>query len=88
VHVRTLAYLHFESISAMPATRLPLCDQTFALRLQTPSRDGAAPAGELEHVLSGECRTFDSGAGLLLALHALQAQRLPVIPDRSLAAQR
>jgi hypothetical protein len=46
------------------------CQQTFALRL-TPKPTGE-PAGEIEHVLSGERRRFASGPELLDALQALQ----------------
>ena len=57
----------------MPATRPSRCDQTYALRLPARRPDDAGLAGELEHVLSGDCRSFDSGADLLSALQALQA---------------
>jgi hypothetical protein len=46
------------------------CQQTFALRLK-PLPTGEL-VGEIEHVLSGERRPFDSGAALLRALQALQ----------------
>jgi len=57
----------------MPATRPSRCDQTYALRLQARRPDDAGLVGELEHVLSGDCRSFNSGADLLSALQALQA---------------
>lgn len=55
------------------------CQQTFALRLK-PELAGQTGelVGEIEHVLSGERRPFDSGAELLRALQALQClQRAP-----------
>ena len=52
-----------------------MCEQTYALRLRGPGGAVENLAGELEHVLSGDCVVFDSGAGLLAALLALQAQR-------------
>lgn len=49
------------------------CQQTYALRLRAPEGGRpAALAGEIEHVLSGERRGFESGEELLAALAALQ----------------
>jgi hypothetical protein len=59
----------------MPPAPRPLCDQTYALRLRGPGSTVENLAGELEHVLSGDCLVFESGAGLLAALLTLQAQR-------------
>jgi hypothetical protein len=58
----------------MPATPAFLWDQTYALLLYAPQGGAAGLAGRLEHVLSGECVAFESGAGLLAALTALQAK--------------
>ncbi len=62
----------------MPAAPRPLCERTYALRLRGPVGQDNTLAGELEHVLSGDCVVFHSGAGLLAALAQLQAQRDPV----------
>ena len=70
----------------MPPALRPLCDQTYALRLRGPGVTVDELAGELEHVLSGDCLPFDSGPGLLAALLALQAQRDALTPARSPAA--
>ncbi|MBT9487360.1 MAG: hypothetical protein IV093_07595 [Rubrivivax sp.] len=70
----------------MPPAPRPLCEQTYALRLRGPTPDTNGLAGELEHVLSGSCQRFESGAGLLAALQALQAQRDALTPGRSPAA--
>lgn len=59
----------------MPATPRSLCDQTYALRLLGPAAEIQTLTGELEHVLSGDCVAFQSGAGLLAALVQLQTQR-------------
>lgn len=59
----------------MPAAPRSRCDQTYALRLLGPAAETQTLAGELEHVLSGDCVAFQSGAGLLAALVQLQAQR-------------
>ncbi len=58
----------------MPAAPRPLCEQTYALRLLGPTGEASTLAGELEHVLSGDCVAFQSGAGLLAALVKMQAQ--------------
>lgn len=70
----------------MPPAPRPLCNQTYALRLHGPAGDAAGLVGELEHVLSGDCLRFDSGAGLLAALLALQAPREALTPARSPSA--
>jgi len=50
------------------------CDQTYALRLHAPPDAPQAVRGRIEHVLSGECRDFESAPALLAALIALQAR--------------
>ena len=59
----------------MPAAPRPLCEQTYALRLLCSAHEAHTLAGELEHVLSGDCVAFQSGASLLSALVQLQAQQ-------------
>lgn len=50
-----------------------VCDQSYALRLQTTAEAPLALQGRIEHVLSGTCRDFDNANSLLDALAALQA---------------
>lgn len=49
-------------------------DIRYALRLEPPGADPARLAGVIEHVLSGERRSFASAAELIAALAALQRQ--------------
>lgn len=54
---------------------MPPRPEHYALRLLAfpgPEGDDRPLAGELEAVYSGECRAFDSEAGLLAALRALR----------------
>ena len=57
------------------------CQQTYALRLHAPAHDPAALAGVLDHVLSGERRTFDSAAALIACLQTLQRGTSQVSTD-------
>lgn len=54
------------------------CQQTYALRLSAPSNDPEALAGVIEHVLSGERRSFDSAAALVACLQALQRAQVRI----------
>jgi hypothetical protein len=65
------------------------CHQTYALRLCADTAQPTAVLGQIEHVLSGECLVFDSAAGLVAALAALQARVLqapPLTPGHNPAA--
>lgn len=50
-------------------------DVRYALRLEPPGADPARLAGVIEHVLSGERRSFASAGELVTALTALQQQQ-------------
>ena len=50
--------------------------QIYALRLQANPAEPTAVGGQIEHVLSGHCVSFDSAAALLAGILQLQHQAL------------
>jgi len=50
--------------------------QMYALRLQASLAEPLAVGGQIEHVLSGRCVSFDSAAALLAGILQLQHQAL------------
>jgi hypothetical protein len=50
--------------------------QIYALRLQANPAEPTAVGGQIEHVISGRCLSFDSAAALLAGILQLQRQAL------------
>jgi hypothetical protein len=50
--------------------------QIYALRLRASPAEPMAVGGQIEHVLSGRCVSFDSAAALLAGILQLQHQAL------------
>ena len=60
------------SIADSPAVRT----QMYALRLQASLAEPLAVGGQIEHVLSGRCVSFDSAAALLAGILILVMPKL------------